>query len=226
MRKQLLIISLLFFSCDLIFSQDFKLGIQSGASLNFQTVNSKIRNSITKQIEYRGLGQDYDMGLCYNLGLTLETDITKRISADLSLEYMLKRVRVNYKPEGHPEKNRYLFDLDYSYLKIPVVFKVEKTEHFFYDLGLVNNFLISYQKDKLFQTLMEQNIKEINSYSLGFIAGMGFSAYNNFDVFIHGETDLTPFLTTSDYGGDRYYPFRFHNITIGLRYWLYNNTKD
>jgi hypothetical protein len=55
---------------------------------------------------------------------------------------------------------------------------------------------------------------------------VGFVVFNDYEFFVNGETDITPFLTTSDGGGDRHYPFKFHNVTVGIRYWLSNFTND
>lgn len=220
MKRIFTILFLLYFFFINIYSQ-YKIGFQTGAALNFQTVNSLIRSSLAHQVEYIGTGQNYNMGLCFNSGLIVEKKIFGSIEANFLFEYMLKKVRVNFQSRANKNDRYYLFDLNYNYFRLPVTLKMKKSDFFYYDFGIVNNFLLKYEKEKLYKTLMSQNIKEVHKYSAGLTAGFGFIVFKKIELFFHGETDITPFLTTSDYGGDYYYPFKFHNITMGGRYWFY-----
>ena len=82
--KRIFAISLLLcFFFTMVYSQ-FKIGFQTGVAINFQTVNSFIRNILTNQTEYLGTGQNYNLGVCYNTGLMLEIKIIRHIDANLS----------------------------------------------------------------------------------------------------------------------------------------------
>jgi hypothetical protein len=116
------------------------MAVETGGVINFQTVNSLLRNSITQQSEYIGTGQTYNMGLGYSVGTVLGIEITERLEFDMNIEYMLKRVRVNFQSRTNSKDHFYLFDLNYHYFRIPATLKIKKAEKFNYEIGFVNNF--------------------------------------------------------------------------------------
>ena len=215
----------LFILINISFYSQHQFGFHSGISLNFETVNSIILNAHANQPSYIGLGLKYKPGLGFRLGIEYNKKINKKLDANFDINYILKNIRVFFQYSVDPENKRYAFDINYHYAQFPVYITYKReSKHIQYQIGFVNNILIYYNnQEKLYQTLMYQNIKYIHSYNIGFLFGINYPVFNRYDIFLRGETDLSPFLLTSDYGGDNLYPFKFHNITIGMNYWIQRN---
>jgi hypothetical protein len=216
MRKRIIYLAVLFI---LVVSEktnaQLRIGFHAGASVNFLTVNSLWQKFGWEQ--YLGFGYKYKPGLSFCTGISSDYKMSPRISMEAEAQYMLKRNRVFI-------GSTFKYNLNFHNLRLPLYLKLSK-QKMYWQLGLCNNFLFLYNKDDLYRTLDVKGIYKENSFILSFIMGFGVPVGKRFDLYLNTENDISPFLLTRTYERDILFPFKFHNITLGVKFWPFQSSQ-
>jgi hypothetical protein len=216
MRKKIIFLAVLFIlAVSVKTNAQFRIGFHAGSSVNFLTVNSLWQ--ILGWEQYLGFGYKYKPGLSFCTGISSDYKVSRRISIEAEAQYMLKRNRLFI-------GNTFKYNLNFHNIRLPLYLKLSK-QKMYWQMGLCNNFLLLYNKDDLYRTLDVRGIYKENRYVLSFIMGFGLPVGKRFDLYLNTENDISPFLLTRTYGRDILFPFKFHNITLGVKFWPFQSSK-
>jgi hypothetical protein len=162
MKKNLLILALLFASTTAVQAQLLKLGVKGGINYANETgTNITVNSSNYKK----------EAITSYHLGLIAELPLGKKFS--LQPELLYSTVGANYKvvDAGQDFKN------DKGYISIPVLAKIYMNKTFSLELGPQASFLLSNKKDF--------NFNDTKTFDFGLAAGLGIKVTEK--IFVQGR---------------------------------------
>ncbi len=197
----------------------YKFGIYSGFGISANQENSMVKLLFGEYRPFHSNGFKNTVHFSFNSGLNCEFAISKNYNLFTATAYTQKAIRY------YQANNNYFIDLKYHFIQLPLILKKVKHNFWFYEIGLVNNFML--KRPEILQ-LNNAGIQDgINHkfYNLGFHIGTGIKPFKNFEITLNGEYDLTPYLSVTEIVGIYHYKFRFYNFNLGFRYYFYEKVK-
>jgi hypothetical protein len=194
----------------------YKFGVYSGFGISGNQQNKLIRKGGYQN--FQGGSEINTIHFAYTIGAVCETKLNETYKLITSVDYMPKTVRYWLYNKSH------YTDLTYHYLQLSLLLKKEKNKLFFYEIGIVNNFMIKKPDSLQLHKVDLWNIGH-QFYNVGFHYGWGIKPLKNLEITLSGEYDLTPYCNVTETYNPSHYNFRFFNFDIALRYYLFEKQK-